>query len=255
VSTIRTVVERVSRGRTLRRRLPARVGGAVIYATPDAALRWLKPGEEAFDPELLDAAQELVGPGARVWDIGANVGVFGLAAASLAGPSGSVLCVEADAWLASLLERSRDRLDARNAPLDVVQAAISDRAGLATFCIARRGRASNSLEEAGGRVVAGGVRERRVVPTITADDLLASRDAPTVVKIDVEGAEVMVLRGATRVLGEARPVVYIEVGEEHVDEVTEILHGANYDLFDPLEPRESRRPLDACRFNTIAVPR
>jgi hypothetical protein len=107
----------------------------------------------------------------------------------------------------------------------------SDRNGVATFLIASRGRASNSLEVAGGgRSQSGGVREKVTVPTLTLDTLLDYFSYSTFLKIDVEGAEAFVLKGAKRLLSEIRPTIYIEVGSEQVKEVTKILIESDYAL-------------------------
>jgi FkbM family methyltransferase len=63
-------------------------------------------------------AAETVGPGNTVWDIGANLGLFGFAAAVAAGPSGRVLAVEPDTALAGLLRRSA-AVNREHAPVDV----------------------------------------------------------------------------------------------------------------------------------------
>lgn len=69
-----------------------------------------------------------------------------------------------------------------------------------------------------------------LVPTITLDGLLGSVLPPTLVKIDVEGAEVEVLRGAERLLSSVRPVLYLEtVGSTH-SQCERILQAAGYDL-------------------------
>ena len=88
--------------------------------------------------------------------------------------------------------------------------------------------------------------------TITLDWLLEQGVAPNVLKIDVEGAESNVLRGAKRVLAEAQPVVLIEVYEDSRPEVTEMLLRNDYKLYDwDAKPRV--RIEKAC-FNTLAVP-
>lgn len=250
---IRRLIERLARGRAFRRRLPADVGGADLLVSPDAQLKYMRPGAAGFDEDLLRVVREHVRPESRVWDIGANVGVFAFAAAGLA-VRGDVVAVEADPWLAQLIRRSI-RLP-RNASLRVrvLSAAVSDRNGVADFHIAARGRASNSLAAAGGRSQAGGAREILTVPTITLDTLLESLPAPDLVKIDVEGAELMVLRGATRLLEEVRPTLYIEVGTDLAAEVAALLRQADYTLHDGAKPHAASTPSDSCHFNTLAIP-
>jgi hypothetical protein len=62
--------------------------------------------------------------------------------------------------------------------------------------------------------------------------------APNFVKIDVEGAESLVLRGMVNILSSARPRVMIEVTNEP-ERVFEILAGADYLLFDESKRRVS----------------
>ena len=89
----------------LKRRLPSRFRHTPLYVTPDSQLKYLKYGEDAFDAALLKIIDEYICEDSVVWDIGANVGVFSLGAASIA-KKGSVLAVEADTWLASLISKS-----------------------------------------------------------------------------------------------------------------------------------------------------
>jgi FkbM family methyltransferase len=250
---IRQIAERLSRGVLLKRRLPQSVGGLPVYVSPDSQLKYLKPGAVAFDTALLRLAQEHVSEDAVIWDIGANVGIFTFAAAGLA-PGAQVLAVEADPWLAALLRRTVALPEYATRRVAVLSAALSDRNGTAEFVIARRGRASNYLADAGGWSQAGGVRERLHVPTLTLDTLLQQFPQPTFVKIDVEGAEVMVLRGAARLLQDARPTLYVEVGRENAAEVSRILHSFDYRLYDSTKPLRGQTALGACVADTLAVP-
>jgi FkbM family methyltransferase len=253
VQLARTLLERLARGKKIRRRLPARFAPTSLYISPDSQLKYLKPGENAFDAELLRLVDEHVREDSRVWDIGANVGVFTFGAASVA-LRGSTLAVEPDIWLAQLLRRSHRLRSNRRLNVTVLPAAISDRNGLATLLIARRGRASNALESAGGRSQAGGFRDKITVPTLTLDTLLEFAPAPTFVKVDVEGAEASVLRGATRLLREIRPRIYIEVGSENNAEVATLLRANDYLLFDGSRAAGERQSMRACVFNTLALP-
>ena len=92
------------------------------------------------------------------------------------------------------------------------------------------------------------------VPTLTLDTLLDYFSYPTFLKIDVEGAEALVLKGAKRLLSEIRPTIYIEVGSEHDKAVTKILIESDYALFDGSLPIREQKPATSCAFNTIAVP-
>jgi len=251
----RRVAERLSRGRAYWRALPAEFRGARVLVSPDAALRYLKPGCAVFDGGLLDLARRFVQPGDTVWDVGGNVGVFSVAAATRAGSAGRVVCFEPDPWLAGLLRRTAGALPTGCARIEVVGCALADEQSVRTLCIAERGRASNALEAAHGRTQAGGVRERVSVPVLTADGLIESAGRPEFVKIDVEGAELMVLHGASRLLGEVRPAVYCEVAGELAGEVGALLRDAGYLLFDFERDAQCMQPLEVCAFDTLALPR
>ncbi|MCX5660838.1 MAG: FkbM family methyltransferase [Planctomycetota bacterium] len=253
---LRTLVERMSRGRSFWRRLPAPFAAARVLVTPDAALSYLKPGDAWCDPELLRVVSQCVKAGDTVWDIGANVGVFGAAAAVAAGANGSVLCIEPDLVLAQLIRKTASKLPPGCARLEVLATAVAERPGVAAFNVAERGRASNALEEfAGVRSQGGSVRERQLVPVVSMDDLLGVSASPAVVKIDVEGAESVIFKGAARVLREVRPLIYVEVGDGQRAVVTQQLRDASYELFDPSKPLEGQSPLPECRWNTLAIPK
>lgn len=224
---MRTLLERLSRQRSFVRRLPASFDRLPIIVSPDSQLKYLKPGTAGFDRNLLEAAIQLVQTGDNVWDIGANVGVFTIASAARS-RTGQIVAVEADIWLANLIRRT-SRLPA-NAGFNiaVVPVAASSTAGVATFTIAARGRASNHLTNVPGNSQAGGVRETVDVATLPLDILLAHYPPPNVVKMDVEGAEVEVLKGMSQILEKVRPILYCEVNETNREQFLEILKAFEY---------------------------
>jgi FkbM family methyltransferase len=250
---IRSLLERLSRKRVLRRRLPAEHGGHVLHVSPDASMRLWRRDLGVADPFLLRMAATLVRPGMTVWDVGANVGLFAFAAAFAAGPHGRVLAVEADGWLADLLLRSARSAPPSYAPVEVIAAAVADVPGTAELCIARRGRAGNHLRSVPGSTQTGGTREIRQVSAVTLDGLLDRRPAPQVVKIDTEGAEILCLRGAGRLLREVRPVLLCEVVSENAEAVGALLRGHGYTLLDAAA-YPGGPPLARPVWNTLALP-
>jgi FkbM family methyltransferase len=250
--SLRLSLERASHRVIVRRRLPPPFRGARIYVSTEGGLRYLARPMARVDPTLLRLAAEVVRPGDTVWDIGANLGLFSFAAAALAGLGGQVLAVEADTDLVGLLRRSAAGGQDRRAPVEILPAAVSGDVSVARFNIARRNRATSHL--AGfGYAMSGGVRTTRLVPTVTLDWLAERFPAPDVIKVDVEGAELAVLRGADRVLADS-PAVICEVSAENTAAVSGILAGHGYALYDGDQLPGELKPVQVAPFNTLAVP-
>ena len=251
---IRQLAERLSRGVVFRRRLPRPFRRLPIYVTPEAGLRyWSRMSQ--VDPLLYTMAEELVLPGAVVWDVGANVGLFSFCAAALAGQSGFVLALEPDCWLASLISRSAQALDRNkyhSAEVQVLCASVSDSCRISKLEVAERARASNHLVEAAGSTQACATRFTQPTSSLTLDSLLDYFPPPSVLKIDVETHETRVLLGAERLLRHVRPQIWCEVSPENSDAVTSRLHSAGYDLFGAqMRPHP---PIARAWFHTLAVP-
>ncbi len=254
MSVLRSAAERLSRRVVLRRRLPAELGRGRLYTTPEAGLRFWRRDLRAIDPLLLTWAEELVQPGNVVWDLGANVGLFTLAASYRATAAGAVVAVEADDWLTSLLLRSVAAARPEVAQVTVITAAIAAQVGIQEFAIAKRSRSGSFLAMVGGSSQTGGIRETRRVLAVTADWLLDRLPAPQVVKIDVEGAELACLQGSERLLAGARPTILCEVTQPNARAVAEILARHDYRLFDASLPVVEREPRQHAFWNTLAIP-
>lgn len=251
---LKAIIERLSRNRSFKRRLPSRFNYTPLYVSPDSQLKYLKLGENAFDAGLLKIVDWYIDETSIVWDVGANVGVFTFASASVA-KKGYTLAIEADIWLAGLLRKSLLLKENSELNIEVLPCAIAHQDGVASFLIAQRGRASNSLEITGSRSQAGGIREKITVPTLKLDTLLDFISPPNFLKVDVEGAEAVVLNGATKLLTEIRPTIYIEVGNKTNTEVSSILIEKDYLLFDGSKPIKEQETINSCAYNTLAIPR
>lgn len=231
----RKILNALSRGVVLKRRLPREFASTPLFVSPDSALGYWRHDIAKIDPFLLSMVRELVRPEMTVWDIGANVGLFSFAAASL---GAQVVAVEPDIWLANLMHRSTM---VNRMPVTILPAAVSDREGVSKLYLSDHGRSSNSLSGSG---------RAQTVVTVTLDWMLDQFSVPQVLKIDVEGMEYAVLKGARKVF-QSRPLILCEVTAHH-DLVGELLRGANYKYYAAREG--NRQPLQRPSRDTLAVP-
>ena len=240
-ATITTVTRRIlrklSRGVVLKRYLPTEFGSAPMFVSPECALSYWRRDLARVDPFLFSMVRELVhNNGTTVWDIGANVGLFSFAAAA---KGAQVLAVEADTWLASLLHRS---VLLNGLPVTVVPAAVASVPGITKLSLSDQGRASNSLQ---------GTGPSQTVVSITLDWLAEYFAPPKVLKIDVEGMEYEVLKGAGTLLHRHQPAIFCEVTRNH-DSVGQLLREAGYTMY-PARA-QTRHPLNRPSYDTLALP-
>ncbi len=163
----------------------------------------------AHSPELLRGLDRVAGPGDWVIDVGANVGLVTSRLCALVGPTGSVWAVEPLPRNVERLERLRSVNDLRQ--LTVVPLALSSETGTARLRIPVRGGG------AFGSFVATWETAGEIdVPTTRLDDLLAEHPHPgrlRLLKIDAEGFEPEVLKGAGQTLATLRPLVLCEFND------------------------------------------
>lgn len=186
--------------------LPPSVGGEVeIRVGGVSATMVAEDGDEyrrlASYPEevpLIEAILSLLRPGDCYWDIGASLGMYGLVAAQHVGADGVVVAFEPEPVSRGRLEHNvaRNELDDRVRVLDV---ALGDRDGELTLSVA--GHAASGAHSLIAAAHGPAIRDERV-RVVRGDDVRAEHGlpAPTVAKIDVEGAELDVARGLVRTL-------------------------------------------------------
>jgi len=144
--------------------------------------------EEAFSQQLLSA----ITPQSVVWDVGANVGHYTREA--LAAGARKVVCLEP---APDSLEALHAIADAAPGRVVVLPVALSDTRGTSEFR-AEKASVTNSLLQPGA-ASSDAVVDVRVE---RGEDLLDEPDVepPTIIKIDVEGHEVEVIRGLGSIL-------------------------------------------------------
>ncbi len=161
----------------------------------------------SYEPGCSLVMRQHLHPGACMIDVGANIGYFTLAAARRVGPSGRVVAFEPQESVRRELVENVRLNGLTN--VSIREEALSASSGSAEFYPGRRdntGLASLRPLE--------GVTPTRVVQA-RFDDLWDDR-AITLVKIDVEGAELQVLEGMSRCLERHRPSLVIEVTDGYL---------------------------------------
>jgi FkbM family methyltransferase len=168
-----------TRGRGLSCTLPS---GERIRVLPEHRYLSWNPAEYA-------AFRRSVTPGSVALDVGANVGAYAVLFGQWVGPSGHVYAFEPSPGPLRGLERHIS-LNALGSVVEAVGAAVADHDGAGELIVA--GTAGESR--------LAGTSERSVtvtVPIVTIDGFCAREGIqPALIKIDVEGAELAVLRGA-----------------------------------------------------------
>lgn len=182
---------------------------------------WL--GSDEYTKQRLFA--RMLCAGDIVFDIGANVGFYTLLAAARVRPEGTVVAFEPLGQNTRFVHR-HIRINHVDR-VRVIEAAVGSANGTARF----QPHASSAM----GRVSSDG---SLVIEQVSLDQLGDARTIPdpSLMKIDVEGAELSVLEGASRMLKRARPSIFLAThGVQIHRECCDFLRGAGCSL----------RPIDA----------
>jgi FkbM family methyltransferase len=182
-----------------------------------------------YEPELQSALRELIPAGAVIFDLGANIGYVSLLLAKAAGEAGKVFAFEA---LPSNVDQLRRNLalNGMDARVSVIPSAVTQTSGPVRFLV----HASGGM----GKVAGSAGRQDKVesevtVAGISLDEFVYGQGypPPQVVKMDIEGGEVLALPGMRRVLAEARPLMLMELhGPESSRVAWETLTAAGYEI-------------------------
>ena len=157
-----------------------------------------------FEAEELDALLPMVPRGARVWDVGANIGIYTVLLADAAA-DGHVDAFEPVPETHERLVGNVARNHLTNVTLHRV--ALSSRPGTARMAVHADAHGCDQI----GEVEPGAVAIE--VGTVTGDDFLAAspHGDPDVVKVDIEGHEPEFLAGAWEMFERRRPLLIMEV--------------------------------------------
>lgn len=193
--------------RALRSTIPEslRIPEGVLFLNRDDPAISAALAMGAYERRETDLFRGLVRPGMVVLDVGANLGLYTVVAARLAGPAGRVIAFEPDAENVALLRRNVEA----NGLATVVceRIALSDREGDVSLHV--------SPDNKGEHTILPGVLDGATTATVratTVDRYLAAHGIARLdlVKVDIQGAEPIVLDGMGDTLRRDRPVLFLE---------------------------------------------
>jgi FkbM family methyltransferase len=181
-----------------------------------------------WEPEETALLRSITPVGGTFLDVGANIGYFTLLASRWVGPSGTVFAFEPVSTTHARLQRNL----ALNPTSNVIAVKEGASSAPGTAAIALEDDAGHSHLFAGET----NVGRQETITLTTVDAFVASKGLKRVdvIKIDTEGADFEVLRGAEATLRRFRPVVLMEVEliarfGATVDDVKLFLDGIGYD--------------------------
>ncbi len=212
-------------------------GMPLMYDPSDWTCRTAYEG--TYEREIMGLLDDLLDKGDVVVDVGATVGIISAHASGLVGPTGRVIAVEPSPLCLSDLHAVTDRLG----NVTVVEAALGDEIGTVDLTgwdnPGHRGLGSAVPGHHAGLAENWFEGETRKVPQLRLDCLLAEQlgDEASIglLKVDVEGYEPVVLRGAPGLFRDLRVrSAILEVTTTlPVDWVRDLLRetGQDYDAF------------------------
>jgi len=182
-----------------------------------------------YEPELQSALHELIPAGAVVYDVGANIGYVSLLLAKAAGETGKVFAFEALPSNVVQLRRNVE-LNAMQSRVMVVAKAVTKAHGPVRFLVHASGGMGKAVGSAG--------RDDHYQAEVSVDGISLDEftfeqgnPPPQVVKMDIEGGEVMALPGMRRLLAEVCPLMLMELhGPESSRVAWKTLTDAGYEI-------------------------
>jgi FkbM family methyltransferase len=198
----------------------------VFFPTAMSSALWVDPKYRNEDTEFLRA---YLRPADTVIDAGANVGFLSLLAATLVGSTGRVYAVEAHPVTASYLKQNAALNDFTN--IHILATALGEQSGEILFTNSQLDDQNYVTAQATAGIT---------VPVATLDRLFADVIGKiNLLKVDVEGYELPVFRGATEILKRV-DCIYLESWDQHcerygreVGDVIAVLHAAGFIVFRP----------------------
>jgi FkbM family methyltransferase len=194
--------------------------GQLVLDTADLSVSDQIRDSGSYEKNIARVLRLFVRPGSTAIDVGANVGFHTQALSAIVGGAGHVYAFEPNSENCRLLllTRARSKLD----NVSVFPMALSDQNGLAFFSPAIGSNGGFMADESDALLHP----NCTVIPTMRLDDLIEPKRLDFM-KIDVEGAEYLVIQGARSLLQKHRPLIVAEFSLDMIGRISRI-SGADY---------------------------
>ncbi|MBD2310994.1 FkbM family methyltransferase [Desertifilum sp. FACHB-1129] len=208
-----------------------------IRPNEDLGLAIWKMG--VYDLCVTELLWRLIDPGETTLDIGANIGYMTSIMAQRVGKTGQVLCFEPHPEIYQELAENIQHWQATSGwnQIQPHSLALSEAAGegfleTSSYFESNRGTASLAAENPSTSTALQAKKQGYTVQLQKLDALIDSAQKIGVAKIDVEGHEISVLKGASRLLSQSqiRDIIF-EDHQAYPSPVTELLENHRYTLF------------------------
>ncbi len=184
----------------------------------------------AYEQEVIEVLRQDLRPGDTCLDVGGHLGYYCLLMARIVGPEGRVITFEPIQENFDVLKENIELNQAANVVL--VNAALGESPGYVSL-IRPNAEALSWTPSAQGYAVEGQQSASTVSVNTLDEYLLREGLRPSLIKIDVEGAELHVLRGAMETLQTIRPAVFVEIhgwGDATSREVLDLFSSIQYSV-------------------------
>lgn len=186
----------------------------IQVSPPDSSIGKSIIDEKKYEYHVTKSIINFLKPNMTFVDIGANIGYFSLLAAKITGTSGKVFSFEPSQFNCRLLYKNATLNNFDN--IEIFPVAVADKKQLVFY-----------NENMGNGMISFGDTAQlnnatTLLRTVTLDNILAEVNKIDAIKLDIEGAEYLALRGAENLLKKHRPIIFSEVSPEALKNVSQV---------------------------------
>lgn len=197
----------------------------------------LKPSSGIYEEKFDDAMQNVVSSGMKVFDVGANIGFYSQKFANLVGSKGHVYAFEPITASANKITTLKNHYPW----ITVNETAVGDYSGKVFFEVDQQDLTSPTNKVLINKTENDQNIIEKSIDTI--DSLVKKHEVPNVIKIDVEGLELNVIRGAEKtLLNKNLKHIFIEIHFSILEQ-----RGQHF------APKEIKMLLERCGFKVTYI--